>query len=453
MQTDKSVKDLCQFLWSLENRHKLFEWKESGIYVWPLLRFKIYYLLSEKIDLFEKAHPFESSAKDKVGLLIKSLYLLLFKNPLKFVKDKDYFLVRHPRKVEGIDLYSAQLSEELGKDAFISDTIDEAFKKKYVISLEAYKAWTYLLFYALKPFIYFHKKHPNLAIVEREIEKKYGLNLDLQGLYQNQFFKFKMLKKMYRTIFAAVRPKKLILVGAYFRQEMVAAAQLENIPVIELQHGVITKYHLGYSYPNYEKIPYFPDEIWGFGQYWFDSTPLPAVTKTQVIGAPYIFELANKNKEHKNIAKTILFTSQGVIGLNLFEFAYEVASKLSDYKITFRLHPSETLSKYESIYKRKPSLANFVISAKEVNIFALIAQNEFQVGVFSTTLFEGLVLGAKAILINMPGIEYMDSLIESKEVICVNSVEEFITKFNSVTPVSSTESYYAKPIKTFKSIL
>ena len=453
MKNDISVKRICEFFWRIETNHNLFEWKEGGIYIWPLIRFKLYYLLTEKTGLFEKAHPFQATGFDKIKLLLKATYLLIFKNPIKFLSKKDYVLIKHPRKVNGIDLYSNALEQEIKKKTFIFDTIDEAFEKKYIVSLDAYKAWAYLLTYLMKPFKLYESKHPNLKIIESEIQKEFDVSIDLTGLYQDQYIKFKILKKVYRTIFSTIKPKKIFLVGAYFRQEIVGAAEIENIPVVELQHGVITKYHLGYSYPEAVKIPYFPNEIWCFGNYWHQSTPIPKDVSFKVIGAPYIYDLAKKVENTSQEKNRVLFTSQGVIGLELFDLAYKFAKKFKNYKVTFRLHPSENLNKYEGILKKIGSLSNFSISHKAPNIFELIKMNEVQVGVFSTTLFEGMVLGTKTVLIDLPGIEYMKPMIEQKKIECVASIDDLNEAILKAHLTYDSKIYYDTPIQEFDSIL
>jgi hypothetical protein len=40
---------------------------------------------------------------------------------------------------------------------------------------------------------------------------------------------------------------------ADLKQTFVEACQAEGVPVVELQHGVVTNYHMGYSYPYEDK--------------------------------------------------------------------------------------------------------------------------------------------------------------------------------------------------------
>ena len=48
----------------------------------------------------------------------------------------------------------------------------------------------------------------------------------------------------------------------------------------------------------------------------------------------------------------------------------------------------------------------------DINLYKQLANSEFQAGVFSTALYEGIEFNCKTILLDLPGIEYMDSFIE-----------------------------------------
>ena len=130
----------------------------------------------------------------------------------------------------------------------------------------------------------------------------------------------------------------IFVVVAYENQAIVKAAKDLGIEVIELQHGTISPYHLGYSYPEntmrinneIREIEYFPDKILSFGDYWQNSSHFP-IDKENIIsmGFPYFEENSRtymKMAEHKENEKTkqkqILFISQGVIGKYLSQLAY-----------------------------------------------------------------------------------------------------------------------------------
>ena len=86
--------------------------------------------------------------------------------------------------------------------------------------------------------------------------------------------------------------------------DFVAAAKRAGVKVIELQHGTITPYHLGYSYPEQQKNIGFPNELWCFGKFWFENTKMPIGTSFKIIGAPYINRLSKyREKDAKKKKK------------------------------------------------------------------------------------------------------------------------------------------------------
>ena len=47
----------------------------------------------------------------------------------------------------------------------------------------------------------------------------------------------------------------------------------------------------------------------------------------------------------------------------------------------------------------------------DVDLYEFLSRVEYQVGVFSTTLYEGVEFNCKTILLYLPGIKYMDKFI------------------------------------------
>src|SRR5690606_28400210 len=54
---------------------------------------------------------------------------------------------------------------------------------------------------------------------------------------------------LYRALLARVRPKVVVVLVSYGNEALVEAARERGIPTVELQHGTIHPYHLGYTYP------------------------------------------------------------------------------------------------------------------------------------------------------------------------------------------------------------
>lgn len=436
-----SVKSICEYFWTVEKDYHLVE-SDRLNYRWLPFRFKFYYHITEKTNLFEKAHPFRMGIIEQINFIQKTFFNLVWKTPF-FHKRSKNLLVPLQRKIKGVDIYSEELVKNLDS-LMIIDSRMQSNLMKNAVSLDFYyvSVGVFAKFIAtiLTPFPHWHKT------IDHVLDRfTYQFNLNKSTavrMYRETRVKFICLKKLYKLLLKIKGIENVYIVGAYFRMELIAAAKELNIPVIELQHGTITKYHLGYSYPDQSNVIYFPDELWTFGEFWFEQTPIPKNVVNKIIGAPYI----NKLKSHK-VAQDlkhnrVIINSQGVIGTKLFNFSLNVARLIPDLEVIFRLHPSEKIAKYESLLTERGDYpTNFQLSHQNPNIFELMAFSKYVAGVFSTTIYEAMYLGAQIIIINDIGVEYMEKTIERGEAVVVNSPEEFAQKYTE-GKISDADYYY-----------
>ena len=71
--------------------------------------------------------------------------------------------------------------------------------------------------------------------------------------------------------FEACRAQRLIAVGAYFRQAAFAGARMAGIQSIEMQHGLVARYQVNYSWPGAQPTEAAPTDMLFFGQHWIRS--------------------------------------------------------------------------------------------------------------------------------------------------------------------------------------
>ena len=208
-----------------------------------------------------------------------------------------------------------------------------------------------------------------------------------------------------------------------------------------------------------KEIEYFPDKILSFGNYWKNACPFPIDSENIIpMGFPYFEENSktymkiaeDKNSKEGNNQKTekkqILFISQGVIGKYLSELAYETALNMNknnennednaqNYNFIYKLHPGEYgtwKENYDYLTKAVNEFDNFtVINKSEPPLYELFAESHYQIGAFSTAIYEGLAFNCKTFIIDVPGVEYLDDLIDKDIVKKVNSSEELINYINN----------------------
>ena len=291
-----------------------------------------------------------------------------------------------------------------------------------------------------------------ISNVQQELEEKFKIKVNLFEIIEMHILNFTHDYKKYKELFLKKKPKIIFVVVAYENKAVVAAAKDLGITVIELQHGTISNYHLGYSYPKGSRalgdIAYFPDKILTFGDYWIDEDYCP-ISKINIIsiGFPY-FEIQSKEYIDINANDNqILFISQGVIGKQLSKIAYELANACPDYKIIYKLHPGEYVTwrdNYPNLVKGD-NLDNFsVIDNSETPLYQFFGESAYQIGVCSTAIYEGLMFNCKTFVVDLPCIEYMADLIEDNFVCKINNVDDLVDNLTTFKPRGYDKDFFFK---------
>lgn len=474
-QNKKSVKEVCDIIFSLEEKYDLNHMKIQGIYVWQLVRVYVYYEISLKIGVFGSPQQGKVTFKDKVLSFLPFIKNSLFSNPLSGNYHKDILIFDHPRKVihngEYRDIYSYFLIDALNNAGNTNtyELIESPYLNKHYTKKEDYIKYNDRILLGS----YIHKKLANLkfkscemdkiANLQRKLISNFNIEIDLFNIIRNHIFDFKYHYKKYDKLFKKRTLKYAFVIVAYENQAMIAAAKDNGVEVIEIQHGTISNYHLGYNYPNSndKNLKYFPDKILIFGKYWKDVSNYPIDKKNIIsLGFPYLDENIESYIDNEKNKNQILFISQGVIGKYLSDFAYKLAKQLEnskekiEYEIIYKLHPGE-YSNWEDNYKslkKANKLSNFtVIDNSKISLYELFSKSEYQIGVFSTAIYEGLLFNCKTFLVDLPGVEYMDSLIDKNYVKKIRDTDEFVDSIHKFEIKKYNRDFFFK--KYNKSIL
>jgi hypothetical protein len=465
-----TVKEICQNIWALEEKYELNHKEIQGCYPWQLIRMYLYYEITRKTNVFESAQQSSLSLFDKINSFLPFLKNSISSNPLSGSENVDVLIFDHPRKVifedEYQDIYSYFLKDTLNQYGKSFETIESPYLNQHFRNKNNIKE-NHVRFndrILLGSFIHKSRNRGKLPFTEdekqlintvkEELEAAFKIEIDLFRIMEDHILNFQYDYKKYIELLQKKNPKLVFLVVAYENKALVAACKKMNIEIIELQHGTISPYHLGYSYPEntrksngeIKEIEYFPDKILSFGDYWKNACSFPIDSENIIsIGFPYFEEnsktcmkIAEKKDNEQIGQQQILFISQGAIGKYLSKLAYETASNINEsqnYNFIYKLHPGEYgtwRENYDYLTKAVDEFDNFtVIDKSEPPLYELFAESHYQIGAFSTAIYEGLAFNCKTFIIDVPGVEYLDDLIDKDIVKKVKNSEELINYINN----------------------
>ncbi len=448
---DLSVKEAFEKFTQFEERLSLFDLKVGDVLIWERIRFHVFknvfttkMMQEDKEEIVSHQFP-KRKLKNyalKANFLLKSIFQIR-RNPL-LSKKRDILILSSSRR--------KKLSDGKWWDVFTDYFIDEL--EYSTVSIEGPFGFRYLtppktknlryfayidLLILLKRILGIGKvKLPSedkvlLDKITEEISQIFRIKIDIRQLVTDILTIRKRIKPFYVRILQKIKPKIVLLVCSYGKEEFIETCKELKIPTIELQHGVITRFHPGYSFEG--KTAHkttFPDYLFTFGDYWKNCINYP-IAKKNIISVGHV-ELEILKKESENIKKKrqILFLSQPFIGYELSKFAVSLSKeKTLDYEIIYKLHPGE-YSNWKEMYPELAKSKLKVVDHTGKNIHELFRESMIQIGVNSTAIYEGLSYGLKTMIFNAPGYEYMQYLIETEIAVKMSSVKDFFTSLRNI---------------------
>lgn len=459
-----NYEEIAELFLKMEKQEKLFEYKLDGVIIWELIRVAVFEELEQKIYHCGKGHPNSHGVTIQKRLLEKwrILKILCTKNAFSNKRHSRYLVFRHRRRinVEGKNIevntnYLEKIIDEINPDnteyiekgiAFGSRNIDSESlflvvnPIKNLIGIQKYK-----LLYR------FSHKYSTMDKIHEIIYSYFGIPIDVANLALKNLIWFKNMYKLCYKYFSLKKPEGIYIVCAYGEEGLIKAAKDLKIPTYEIQHGIITKYHFGYAFPDIENVPYFPDKLLVYGDYWKSVAAYPiAEENVVVLGNPYLEIQLKKYAEVSREQYSILFISSGKSGEDLSVLASDFADYAANFTVYYKLHPSE-FSVWKEIYPKlsNKNNGNLTVVEDEINLYELFARNHFIIGVNSTALFESFAFSPGLILFNSPGVEYIHDIVEKFKIPLVSNVKELLSVVNNYPEtVEIRRDYFYKDISS-----
>jgi len=411
----------------IEKKLHLDESIIQGVTWWDTLRYQLFN------ELLDELGPREEIKKNKMFTIKKFVNMKIFtiihilKNFLKllspksplWVKRESIIVLGHPRrKLEKgvyVDLYT---------DPFIDlfpEKIDFSVIERSEGNGHLSPAKTKNLFYADSLYSLaniiskFRKLKFNqndlltISHLEKTLYSEFSCAIDIHKRVRKIIQHWLGFYPLMRFFFKLKKPKLLFVVVSHAQEAIIAAAKSLGITTIELQHGSPARGKLNYDYSSGIKKISSPDLFLSFGDYWSSNCKFPFdEDKIISFGKPYLYKKINS---YSHIVKEdrLVIISQGLP--KLAKFAQDISRQFSKKIIVeYKPHPRE-LYEQEPDYFIELRNAGVVISHKHADLYDIFARSRWQVGVFSTALYEGLYFGTACFVVNTTGSEHMKRLI------------------------------------------
>ncbi len=464
INNDWTIKTLFEEILRIEVEYKLFEKEIDGVYFWKLIRFGLFVELAKKLNLYDEPHPQPKQNDNRYVRMLKRLINGTINGPMYGIGNIEIMLFPHARKVninsKLTDIYSYHLEDGWRKDKINYIVIENLYNGKFM--RKASKIVRYnepLTFFSLwkhfKP-----KENVCIDFSLDELDSIATIPVDKIEILSKKYISkivnnFKREYNYYTEILIKHSPKKIYIVVAYLKNPLIAAANDLGIETIEIQHGTITSFHIGYSYPANIKIPYFPNKLRLWGKFWYDISQFPIDEKSiSYDGFPFLNQEIEKYSDIVRDESRVLFISQGTIGKSLVDLALEFANQNKKFKVVYRLHPSE-VGQWKVLYPKlyTSSLENNNIkveTAIENPLYRSFAESKSVVGVYSTALIESLAANCKLILVDLPGVEYFQDLIDKELIKKVKNCDQLLDVIEEQNEVVINSDYFFENHKKIK---
>ena len=414
----------------------LFNVTVNNVRFWERIRLPVFYAIALQSTIDMNSQSGNARKFSKLKRLISSIFMLR-KNALLSPRNRILFVCASRRLLEKDelwwDIYTDPIIDNLDVPPL---SVERHYKNSHYEPAKTpglrYLDFIELLIFLKKRLriarISFTKKESNLLQqIRKGILRRFGVSLDIESLTRGILEERKASLPLYIRLLRRVRPDVVVHSQGYGWENFIEASKSLGIPSVELQHGTISPFHFGYSFAGESRNKEtFADYLLVFGDYWKSCTEYP-IHKDRVVSVGFPYLDNKKNLYLKSVKKKqILFTSQEPTGAVLSKFALKLSQvKDTDYAILYKLHPREC-DGWEDKYPWLLRSDVKVIDKQEAVLYDLFAESIAHVGVYSTSLYEGLAFGLQTYVIDAPGVEYMDPLLETGLVHKVSSVEELL---------------------------
>lgn len=403
------LSNFTEKFFEMEVELKLFEKKNNLGFWWDPVRFEVFNHIYRHLSAQELPQVKKFFLK-RIHFFAMCYLLRLWLNiKIKFLR-YEVVVFRVPRNI-------GLRGEKI--DVVLDDIIANIDAKKLVIN-------TYPYFYHIK----LNTLHVpsqssfDLSNLNTEVEKRFGVKLDVESFIKLNFFNYQGALKQYERLINLIRPKLILLVQNGIQKALFEAAHMQSITVIEAQHCAISHQHLAYSYPKKMESGFLktlPDMFLIFSDFWAYQCNYP-VKKKLVIGNNYY------GSDYSNLSlNSVLVISNRATEKDIEKLLIEAALAYPNRHFIYKLHPTDQLGRKKEIQQRMENIKNIDVILKEESIQKIMRRCSAILCVRSTACYEALQFGLNVFILAKLNSEVDVNLRVHKNLYIVNNAKDFIS--------------------------
>lgn len=418
----------------IEKDSKILNLRYRGEPIWPVLRLKTFYKYEEKEKgTVNRTRELNSNV---IWVILKSLFYgctQLFKlgryDYLVFSgseRRKHYAGLYHERVVEGfLSTTNSLLIENpfpLGKHYKKSE-----IPTKNIMSESIFYLWVFIL-----GFLGYDRKKLENEYLQQEIQIRFDCKINYERYLKVYEGQYRLIKFIFKYV---KKPKAVFFVYSASSMGYIKAFKEYDIPVIEVQHGVINKQHNAYNVFNDFGNTLFPDYMLTYGKRELEVfnnpenhfiKPEKAIPVGYYMLDNYLSAKTQQNDDYikalrKDYKKIVVYTHQEVYENEILDFLMEAAKLSKD--IVYLLIPRNDLKEQPKDMPR-----NLIIE-KRLNIYECLGFADIHSTIFSTCAIESLSFGVPNIMYNYQNWSksyYQDILNDPKHTLFIESPYEIV---------------------------
>jgi len=482
---------------SLELRSDIYDLKIDDIPIWWFIRFRFYEKLHDYLEAKEKKEAYFKNVPpcffkiatqnywQIIGFFFRVVIggFFVITNQIKKGRIMFFTYQQNKREWEGnkkIDLFVGRIFEKLADQSIIVEQMSFSGGRMGNI----YNYGGRLLFFdwamfvaVIKNILKFFKKtkinnwdrfKKNCKEIDSQVVSLDWVIETIKELINSNIKKTLIQIEAAKIIVKKFKPK-LIIETVNYNSGTVAlnyVAKKHSIPIIELQHGIFNKFHLGYIYflskNQINKI--LPDKILVYGDFskkvLLETSNAFSPQEIQVVGYLRLNRFLSTNLFKK---ETICKELRKKLGIDHNNFLITITSHylISDFYIKFlkkalpllgrkiticiKLHPMDNEKKEREKYKEITDILNVkILTDNEIDLYKLLISSNLHVTVYSTIFLECLALGVPNIIIdiNKEFIYNFPEIANSKKIITVNNSDDLVSTIKELIENNNLRNRY-----------